>query len=72
MNTAISTHEQFLDSVSALLVGRASASPRPFLVRWTDEDRGNRQMVVIAADEFHARQIIEQVTDQVVTQVLSL
>lgn len=49
-----------------------TASPRPFLVRWVDEDKGSRSIAVLALDEFMARSIIEQVTDQVVTQVHAL
>lgn len=45
--------------------GAGHTSPRPYLARWIDEDRGPRSVAVLASDETAARDLIEQVTDHV-------
>ena len=45
--------------------GTGRATPRTFLARWVDEDRGPRSVTIVASDEHAARELVEQVTDHV-------
>lgn len=67
---------QFIDQLTHLLKqsanGTGLASPRPFIVVWTDEDFGKRSLVVIARTQYDARSIAEDATGRYDLDVRSL
>lgn len=67
------THADFIDSLQRILSASVGlASPRPFLVKWNDEDFGQRSLVVIARIAADAREIVENATGRYALTVQSL
>lgn len=67
------THEQFIQSLHCLLAARNGVgSPRPFSIRWMDEDSGPRNTIVIARTATDAREIAENATGRYALTVQSL
>lgn len=63
MINALRTHAR--EHVCMECDGTGRASPRPFLVRWLDEDFGWKQLLVLATDSLAARTIVEQASGHV-------
>jgi hypothetical protein len=67
------THAEFIDSLQRTLCAQVGlASPRPFLVKWNDEDFGQRSLVVIARTAADAREIAENASGRFALSVQSL
>lgn len=68
------THADFITSLQRTLCADqvGLASPRPFLVKWNDEDFGQRSLVVIARTAVDAREIAETASGRYALSVQSL
>jgi hypothetical protein len=71
------TKAEFIGTLTAMLNQSVSqevglASPRPFLVKWNDEDFGQRSLVVIARTAADAREIAEHASGRYALSVQSL
>lgn len=73
MMTKAELHSQLAAALRVVLDAEVGLAPlRPFCVTWTDEDFGQRSLVVIARSADAAREIVENATGHFALEVRSL